>query len=326
MIDSRSAWTRFWKYDRLASFVAGPGAPNYDERIASGWREFFESLPDESRVLDLCTGNGAIAVLAVETAERCGKHFSVTGLDLADIAPAAFVSRSRDELQKIHFLGGTAAEVLPLESASFDAVVSQYGIEYSDLERSVPEALRVLAPGGRPRFAVHAAEGSVAANTRSAIADADFLLDGIDLPGRAERCFEAVLRVERSGDSGESAMQEAEERFAAFRDALQLTAERLPNATDQGMLRNAHAVLYDSFEKRHLTDLPVLLAKAEELREEIAAHRERQAALLDAAKSKAEMERLAERLSELGMIDVRLGQQGAGGDCIAHTVEAVRAR
>ena len=150
-MDERKAWDLFWSYDRLASFGTGQGAGNYGEAIAGGWRAFFGGLPAGARVLDLCTGNGAIAVMAVEA----GDGLDVTGADLASVEPAAFVSKDKDALRKIRFLSDTPAEELPLESASFDAVVSQYGIEYSDLEQSLPEAMRVLAPGGRLRFACH---------------------------------------------------------------------------------------------------------------------------------------------------------------------------
>src|SRR5688572_12905134 len=98
-MDKRAAWDRFWSYDRLASFGTGSGAGNYDEPIAAGWRAFFASLPNRARVLDLATGNGAIAVMAVEAGDR----LQVTGADLAAVKPAAFVSGSKSQLKRIRF-------------------------------------------------------------------------------------------------------------------------------------------------------------------------------------------------------------------------------
>jgi hypothetical protein len=46
-------------------------------------------------------------------------------------------------------------EALPFEAGTFDLVVSQWGLEYSNLEISTPEVLRVLAPGGRIQLLLH---------------------------------------------------------------------------------------------------------------------------------------------------------------------------
>ena len=77
---------------------------------------------------------------------------------------------------------------------------------------------------------IHAADGLVAADAREVIADADLLLDDIDLTGCARRCLEAVLAVERAPAAGDSAA--ADSSFAAFQDALERTARHVPRAHD----------------------------------------------------------------------------------------------
>ena len=288
------AWDSFWRYDRLSSFHAAPGAPNYGPPIADGWRAFFASLPPRSSVLDIATGNGAIAVMAVEA----GKGFSVTGADLAAVEPTAFVTRNVAELEQVHFLPNTPAEALPLADASIDAVVSQYGVEYSDLARSIPEAVRVLAPGGRLRFAIHATEGAVARDTASAIADADFLI-GLDIVGLAERSDTAL---------------------AAFNIGLKAIADRAPTATDQAMLANVHQTLCDAYDHRR----GELAVTAENLHAEITAHRDRQAALLSAALSTNQMAELGTMLAAQDLTAIAHGEQRDGDDLIGHVIEATR--
>ena len=288
------AWDSFWRYDRLSSFHAAPGAPNYASHVADGWRAFFATLPNGARVLDLATGNGAIAVLAVEA----GKDFTVTGADLADVDPTAFVTRNRTELERIRFMPNTPAEVLPLPDASIDAIVSQYGLEYSDLSSSIPEAARVLAPGGRLRLAIHATEGAVVRDTAKSIADADFLL-ALALTALADR---SVAELD------------------AFNAGLRAIADRVPTATDRPMLANVHKTLCDTFDHRRAELVPT----AARLCAEIAAHRDRQAALLAAARSAEQMRELGERLEALGLGDVSHGEQRDEPDCIAHVIEARR--
>jgi SAM-dependent methyltransferase len=319
-MDKRAAWDLFWSYDRLSSFGTGSGAGNYGEPIAAGWREFFSALPAGVRVLDLCTGNGAIAVMAVES----GKRLKVTGADLAAVRPAAFVSRGKQALAKVRFLAETPAEQLPLPDAGFDAVVSQYGIEYSDMERSLREAARVLAAGGQLRLAMHAAEGAVAARTRLAIADADFLLDDLDLPARAASCFQAILDAEQGRATGPLAATAAQARYAAFRDGLKAVADRVTSAADVDMLVSVHRTLTDLFQQRQAHDETALAAKVDALRAEIEAHRERQRALLAAAQSAEQMAIIADRLQGLGLTAIARSEQRDGAELVGHVIAARR--
>lgn len=306
-------WNRYWHYDRIASCFDGAGQANYADDVAGGWRSFFADLPDGACVLDLCTGNGAVALLAAED-ERAAR---IVAVDRADIDPPAFVSRHADLYARIEFAGGTDVEALPFGDGGFDAVVSQYGIEYSDLGRSLPEAVRMVAPGGRLRFVVHAADGVVARDARPVIADADLLLQEIDLPGHAARCFEAVCAVERAG--GDAAM--ADRSFADFQAALVRAAGHVPKAADRTMVRNTGAVLLDCFQRRGQFGLDDLLGKVEQVRSEIAAHRGRLLALVESALDARAAAALADRLCALGGVAASRPLDGEAG-LIGHVVAA----
>lgn len=310
-------WSQYWQFDRIASCFDGAGQTNYADEIADGWRRFFETLPDGARILDLCTGNGAAALIAAETARAQGVTFRIVAVDQADIDPPSHVSRHGEDYASIIFLRGTEIEALPFPDAGFAAVISQYGIEYTDLDRALPEAVRMVAPGGRMRFVVHAADGVVASDSRAVIADADLLLDDIDLPGQATRCFEAVLAVERDG--GDSTL--ADGHFAAFQSALERTARHVPQAADRTMFKNSGAVLLDTFQRRGHFDLEQLLAKATQVRTEIAAHRGRLGALVRAARTAKQAEAMADRLNALGGVAASRPLEGPQG-LIGHVVAA----
>ncbi len=322
MTDRRWAWDRYWQYDRLASCMDGGNRSTYDDRMARAWRDFFQELPNQARILDLCTGNGAIAVLASESSRLESKQFQITGIDFADVDPKRFVTKHVEDLRQIEFIAKVNAESLPFLAASQDAVVSQYGIEYTDIERSFSEAVRVLAPRGRLRFGMHAAEGSIVASTHLAIADANFLLEEIDLPGCARRCFEAVIAVERrTGQPEPRAQTRAAEYFAEFRNAIEKMADRVDRATDKEMIRVSGGVLFHAYENRHSFELSPLLDKVEEVRSEISAHRERQLALVSVAMTTDAMGDLADRLLQLGWLDSRWTEQRVGEKLIGYTVE-----
>ncbi|HEY7518057.1 MAG TPA: methyltransferase domain-containing protein [Methylomirabilota bacterium] len=99
------------------------------------------------RVLDVACGTG---VLAREAASRVGPAGRVAGLD-ANRGMVTVASRLEPRVQ---WRTGTA-EALPFPDASFDAVVSQFGLMFfSDRIRALREMLRVLRPGGRLAIAV----------------------------------------------------------------------------------------------------------------------------------------------------------------------------
>jgi len=107
------------------------------------WQAFAAVLKPRARVLDLATGDGA--VLGKMRAGR--SDLRLTGVDSSRFLPAA---RPGTKLR-----AGVAIEQLPFADASFDAVVSQFGLEYSRTSLSTREAARVMRPGGRCRFVIH---------------------------------------------------------------------------------------------------------------------------------------------------------------------------
>lgn len=171
---SNRGWRDYWQEDRLAACV--PENPASAAAIEGHWLAFFATLPDGARVLDIATGNGVLLVWARHAARAAGRELALTGVDLADIDPARFLTDHREELAGVHFLGNTAAESLPFADGSFDVVVSQYGLEYADLAAAIGEAARVLTPGGRLHWLAHGEGSAVVDQGRRQLADIDLLL------------------------------------------------------------------------------------------------------------------------------------------------------
>jgi len=305
-------WDRFWRYDRLSSFESGPGAANYSGETAEGWRRFFAGVPYGGSVLDIATGNGAIAVLAVEA----HRELHVTGSDLADIAPDQFVTTS-DALGQVTFRGRTNAEELPFDDDTFVAVVSQFGIEYSDMAKSLPEAMRVLNSGGRLRLAMHAAEGAVVRDTTRSLADADFLLDRVKLIPLAILSLSSLVAWENR----EGLKEKAQSDHASFRDALEAVEQYERQAIDRQMLASVRRDLIEAFNTHRQKDLASQISEFRELASQVQDHRERQRALVRAAVARDEVEGFAARLAEAGFTDVGLGEQRREGALLAHVLE-----
>ena len=127
------------EYDRfLVPVLLQPWAP----LVAEAAR-----LRPGQRVLDVACGTG---VLTREAAARVGAGGSVAGLD----RNPGMLTVARQRSPEIAWQEGIA-ESLPFADASFDAVVSQFGLMFfADRLQAVREMRRVLRPGGRLAVAV----------------------------------------------------------------------------------------------------------------------------------------------------------------------------
>lgn len=205
-------WRHYWKEDRIASCL--PENEATAREIQEHWIELFADLPDGSRILDVATGNGILLAHAAMAAERVGKRFLLTGIDLAEIDPFRYVSNIPDGLRDARFIGGIAAEKLPFSDAEFDVVVSQYGVEYADLDKALDEVERVLGARGRLIWLAHSVDSVVVDQNRDHAVQVEFLL-ATGGPVQAMREFVTKLKKRKKLDFAakrlNSALTEAEQ-------------------------------------------------------------------------------------------------------------------
>jgi SAM-dependent methyltransferase len=94
------------------------------------------------RVLDVACGTGNVALVAAR------RFTEVVGLDFAPNLLETARRRAAAEGTDITFVEGDA-QALPFEDASFDVVLSVFGVQFApDQERAAAELLRVTRPGG----------------------------------------------------------------------------------------------------------------------------------------------------------------------------------
>ena len=105
------------------------------------------------RVLDLACGSGTAALVAAR------RYCEVTGIDFVPALIERARARADAEGLEATFMVGDAQD-LPFPDASFDAVISVYGVHFApDQERSAAEMLRVCRPGGKIGLASPVPEG-----------------------------------------------------------------------------------------------------------------------------------------------------------------------
>jgi SAM-dependent methyltransferase len=118
--------------------------------------ESLQILPGE-QVLDVACGSGNGAIAAARRAWG-----NTTGVDFVPALLERGRERAAAEQLAIEFVEGDAQE-LPFEDASFDVVMSIYGVMFApDQEKAASELLRVAKPGGRIGLASWAPDGGLA--------------------------------------------------------------------------------------------------------------------------------------------------------------------
>jgi ubiquinone/menaquinone biosynthesis C-methylase UbiE len=171
-------WSLFWRQGHSTTFgdyfklgYAGP--------VADWWHSKLTTLPTGSVVLELGCGNCSLLPAMISSGIK-GKYI---GVDLARVRLSAVSEQGLPESGiEVSLHSETPAENVPEADASIGLVASVFGIEYSDLDQSLPEVLRLLKPGGQFCALLHHDDSVVTSMSRRAISEynSDDLNDIID--------------------------------------------------------------------------------------------------------------------------------------------------
>jgi len=147
-------------HNAASSAIWSSGGAAYDE-ISRGILDAIEHCTNrlaprrDGQVLDVATGTGWAA------RRLAARGFQVTGLDFAPDMLATAGDLAAAQNHDIAFELGDA-EALPYADASFDAIVSSFGIMFvQHPEDAAEELARVCKPGGRIALATWTPDGNV---------------------------------------------------------------------------------------------------------------------------------------------------------------------
>ena len=281
------AWSHYWHADRLDSCIAGRGAED-EKYLQTLWQNFLDHIPNESKVLDLACGNGAVSVRLLKAAQTAGKSINLSAVDLADIDPDNFVN-TKGLTGQISFRGKVDITDLPYESLAFEAAVSQFGFEYAEKSRACTELLRILKPGGAFQLLLHHKNSALVAPNVAQIEEIDRLLapQGI---------------VERICAFLEASQVSQKKAFAALEESGRVVTEyfsgELPRITQQ-----IFSAVRQLIERRDLKS-DVRLAAAKDMKIRLEHERERMRQLGHAALSQQSVQTLTGMFEKAGARDV----------------------
>ncbi|WP_286828421.1 MULTISPECIES: class I SAM-dependent methyltransferase [Kordiimonas] len=312
-------WQDYWQQGQLACCLADDLRAGYDGVLADAWADFFESLAGGTSILDICTGNGGAALLAAKAGHNSGRAFDILGADLAAIEPMAYVQAAPELMRAIRFEGGVDAAALPYEDAQFDAVISQFGIEYAGLLRAGPEAARVLKSGGRLRFVIHAAQGIAEAGAREELA----LVPTLGAAHLHDALRQALIAVDSLtlGHGTRPAADAAVEYFVGEMESLDARLKDHPN---QATILTLGRRLLGLFESMETVPVPDILKKVDASERSVEAHLLRLESLAAAAANEGDIIAAIDALEAAG-VDAGFHALMDGADMLAWVIEGRKA-
>ena len=289
---NRNPWTGYWQQ---AGRGCLPEAQTGLARVlAEVWHDFGRGLRPGAKVLDLATGDGTV----LRTLSGCGRRLDLIGVDSAPALPKPPPG--------IRLKAGIAMERLPFPAGRFDAITSQFGIEYGDTTAIASEIGRVLKPGGFLRFVIHHDEGAIVAHNRSRRAALTWVLSESGLLDRARQLAKARQNARLpTPDSFRASIQEAARRFPGQTAGVELTSA-VVQTLDLGAARpfGQTVEVLSELQSRAEGEVGRLLAL--------------EAAACDPARCEA----IAEQLAEAGLKPSQPKVLAAGGDTIAWLLDA----
>ncbi len=279
---NRRAWEHYWQSSRLAS-CGGEGGQQYQAAIVDHWHRVFANFRGVDHLLDLCCGNGALAVMANRYFRGQGLGpVAITGVDQARINPHRWLTRLAPWLLPIRFEGGVSAESLPFPDGSFSAVIGQYAIEYTDRDRSLAECQRVLADLGYLAFVCHAREGCTVQRAQIQLEDVERLgrLDYFPVARDLAR-----LQFSRSDPLHPDCLRAK----TVFEEKSRILRDWANHSVEPAMYENIANVTTDTLRKSAHHPAEVILAKLDEVAAGVENHAHRVQALVQAALTEAEI-------------------------------------
>ncbi|MBL8630881.1 MAG: class I SAM-dependent methyltransferase [Rhodospirillaceae bacterium] len=301
--EKHKIWDSYWHDSRIFSTVA-ESSPQAEATLEAHWAEFFNELPNGAAILDLGCGNGHVCLMAARASEATGKHFRIFGVDSAAIDPVKFVPKE-ELLKTVEFKGQVPMEVLPYQSGQFDAVVSQYGMEFGD-SRAPAEAVRVMKRGAKFCAIMFAANTAPVVQVASKMRQSQFLLNGTKLFEVATAVSQALHHIEKSPQE-DGAPRDTKKYLQKFSDEVERTMAKFKN-TDSEIVEAVITSLQHVFVIRKTTEINSQVNMIALMKKRIGSHVARLDAITRAAVGDSGLLGFKRKLADAGLMGVAHSQ------------------
>ena len=288
----KDQWTTYWRDGTATSF--GHQSPAWYERtIIPFWQQTFQLLPRGADILDVASGNGAVAAIAAEVGAEQGKSFHIAATDKAGIAPDL---EQHPQLESVEFMPNMSLETLRLPDRAFDLACSQFGIEYSRMDQALGSISNLLKPEGKLVMVAHNTESVICNGSREELQQYREILKQQQLFKRLRDLVKAMGEIRSRSDLQRLAQNPRSEKG---RKAFNRLVDKLMKKFPEGVVvADALSQINPLFKERVVSPLAAKLAYIDAVEQSFLMGQQRLIDLINAAlddKDVARMQSVAER-------------------------------
>ncbi|MCA0899339.1 class I SAM-dependent methyltransferase [Microbulbifer agarilyticus] len=232
-MNTADAWSDFWKQGFPTSF-ASDLPESYQGEIGSFWIEAASKLNKKAKILDLATGNGALALLFARFSQKKHMDFEIHAIDSAAISPAE--NNKTPSLtplySSINFHSNSSIEDFGFDTpGSIDLISSQFGIEYSDFTRSISNAASQLKPDGEFRAICHYTESETFENCIEDQSAYNLAIDTLQIHDLISNFLKSIGSIDSlSALEKEILIVSNQEKLNALMSSINVLREKYPNS------------------------------------------------------------------------------------------------
>lgn len=313
VLDS-AEWDRVWR-SRVESAFYDTDPINL--LLDEFWTKAFSSCSSEAHILDIACGNGALARCLGNALEADAETINYVGVDKASINPPPDSAFGKLRPQ---FLPNLPVEGAAFGHSTFDLIVSQFGLEYSDKVKTIELASKWIKPGGRMVMVIHSSSSAITFESKQILEQLRVIKESAVIP----LIYKLLERMENLSENGQTNDQEA--NFLRKKINVTLTdLESISNdLLESRFLEGTVALLLSLFAQKR-SHIPASIRKEnlEKLSLDLHHHQARLMQQTASAMGPRELESLAFTLRKNGFKNIRLSPLSIGDEEIGQAVESV---
>jgi len=237
------SWTEYWAAANAGALVLD-GTDSAGELVRDFWTSQRPLFSPSERVIDVGSGNAFLATVMYpdESSLRACPFWTCI-----DAAHVKLPSTHRHLSAKVSMLADRNFDQLLGAAHGTDWIVSNFGIEYTDLTNAALACRKNLKLGGQCLFLMHSAGSVLERQSRTELGDILFLTEQSDLFGAAAALLPLMAKAKQPGWMANDQANAARRRYNLAVELVKQQASLAANASLP--LRQILVAIQSAFDK-----------------------------------------------------------------------------